>query len=215
LPHTTPNRPILSTQENLTMTKAIVLGTGLVTAVAVAALTRADDRPAATTAAQPVAKAADEPAITEAVVVLHPTQGSEVHGVVRFVQKGDAVQITGEVTGLKPGLHGFHVHQYGDCTAPDGTSTGGHFNPSNMPHGGPDADHRHVGDLGNIKADDTGKATINMTDKMIRLNGPHSIIGRGMIVHAGADDLKTQPTGDAGGRVACGVIGVANPMKKK
>ncbi len=145
----------------------------------------------------------------KAVCVLTPTKGSMVQGVIAFTQKGDAIEIAGEVTGLTPGKHGFHVHEFGDLNSPDGTATGGHFNPDKEKHGGPHDKERHVGDLGNIEAGPDGKATVHMTDKLIRLHGPHSIIGRGLIVHAKADDLKSQPTGDAGGRVAHGVIGVA------
>jgi Cu-Zn family superoxide dismutase len=151
----------------------------------------------------------------KAVAALHPTEGNKVTGIVFFAQKNGYVEITGEVSGLTPGLHGFHIHEYGDFSAKDGKSAGGHFNPTNMPHGGPDDAMRHVGDLGNLQADAGGKATVKIHDKVIKLNGPHSIIGRGLVVHAKADDLKTQPTGDAGDRVAVGVIGVANPSPKK
>jgi Cu-Zn family superoxide dismutase len=101
------------------------------------------------------------------------------------------------------------VHELGDCTAPDGTSAGGHFNPEGMPHGAPADAQRHVGDLGNLTADDSGMAHYERTDDVIALSGDHSIVGRGIIVHAGADDLTSQPTGAAGARVACGVIGIA------
>ena len=164
-------------------------------------------------AAQPPKKGGPPAAVTEAIAVLHPTAGNKVQGVVRFTIRGDAVHVTGEVTGLTPGLHGFHIHEFGDCSAPDGTSTGGHFNPTGMMHGAPDAEMHHAGDLGNIKADDSGKAVVNVTMKGMHLVGPMGIIGHGLIVHAKADDLKTQPTGDAGGRVACAVIGIAGPRK--
>jgi Cu-Zn family superoxide dismutase len=156
----------------------------------------------------------------KAICVIQPLTGSKdqpkVSGVVVFTQKGDVVEITGRITGLTPGLHGFHVHEFGDLTSKDGLATGGHFNPDKMPHAGPKAEKRHVGDLGNVEADASGTAVLNTTDKIIKLHGPHSIIGRGLIVHAKADDEKTQPTGDAGGRVGGGVIGVANdaPPKK-
>jgi superoxide dismutase, Cu-Zn family len=145
----------------------------------------------------------------KAICVLTPTKGSKVHGSVAFTVKGDAIEITGEITGLTPGKHGFHVHEFGDLSSTDGMATGGHFNPDKEKHGGPDDKERHAGDLGNIVADENGKALLKMTDKLIRLSGEHSIVGRGLIVHAKEDDLKTQPTGDAGGRVAQGVIGVA------
>jgi Cu-Zn family superoxide dismutase len=151
------------------------------------------------------------PSVPEAVAVLYPTDGNDVRGTVHFVDSGEGIRVIADVQGLTAGLHGFHVHQYGDCTAPDGTSAGGHFNPENAPHGAPSDAERHVGDLGNISADDMGMAHLEMTDTVIALNGAHSILGRGIIVHAGEDDLTSQPTGNAGARVACGVIGVANP----
>jgi len=147
--------------------------------------------------------------IQKAVCVLHPTKGNETGGIITFIQTEDGVKIVADVEGLTPGKHGFHIHQYGDCSAPDGTSTGGHFNPTNEKHGSPDAEERHVGDLGNLVADDNGRAHYERLDKVISLNGPNSIIGRGIIVHAGEDDFVTQPTGNAGARVADGVIGIA------
>jgi Cu-Zn family superoxide dismutase len=154
---------------------------------------------------------ADEPAAgRKAVCVLHHTQGNQAHGHVTFTEKGDEVEISGEIAGLTPGMHAFHVHEFGDCSSPDAMSAGGHFNPEKKPHGDIHAEERHVGDLGNIKADEDGKATIHITDKVIKLHGPHSIVGRAVIVHAKPDDFS-QPVGNAGGRVACGVIGIAKP----
>lgn len=147
--------------------------------------------------------------IKKAICVLHPTAGNEVTGIVTFTDSPEGVVVEATVEGLTPGKHGFHVHHYGDCSAPDGTSAGGHFNPDGTDHGGPHAHVRHVGDLGNLEADENGKAHYRMVDKMLELNGAHSIIGRSIIVHAGEDDLTSQPTGAAGARVAYGVIGVA------
>lgn len=149
---------------------------------------------------------------TEAVAVLYPTEGNEAHGMVHFIEVDSRVRVVADLEGLAPGAHGFHVHQYGDCSAPDGTSAGGHFNPDGTPHGAPDASERHVGDLGNVSADDTGKAHLEWTDSFLSFSGPHSILGRGVIVHAEADDFTSQPTGNAGARVACGVIGIAQPQ---
>jgi Cu-Zn family superoxide dismutase len=146
---------------------------------------------------------------TKAVAVLMPTAGSNVHGVVTFAMTSGGVRITARVEGLTAGGHGFHVHEYGDCSAPDGTSAGGHFNPAGVSHGGPDAPTRHVGDLGNLTADAQGVASYDRTDAQVSLTGPNAIIGRGVIVHAQADDFTSQPTGAAGARVACGVIGIA------
>jgi Cu-Zn family superoxide dismutase len=151
-------------------------------------------------------KKADGP--TKAVCVLTPTKDSKVHGIITFTVKGDEVQVTGKVEGLTPGEHGFHVHEFGDINSADGMATGGHFDSDAHKHGPEDAAERHTGDLGNIKAGEDGVATIDKTDKVIKLSGPNSIIGRGLIVHAKADDYS-QPTGNAGGRVAQGVIGVA------
>lgn len=146
-----------------------------------------------------------------AVAVLVATKGNTVSGVVRFTQTDKGVRVVAEVTGLSPGDHGFHVHEFGDLTSSDGTSAGGHFNPTQAKHGAPDAGERHIGDLGNLKADAEGRATLDYVDPLLKLDGPHSILGRGLVVHASADDLKSQPTGNAGARVAVGVIGVAKP----
>jgi Cu-Zn family superoxide dismutase len=101
------------------------------------------------------------------------------------------------------------VHEFGDCSSADGAAAGGHFNPGGSPHAGPDAAARHVGDLGNLTADTQGMAGYDRTDRVVRLDGEHAVIGRAVIVHAAPDDLATQPTGAAGARLACGVIGVA------
>lgn len=148
--------------------------------------------------------------VTKAVAVLHATKkGGDVHGKVTFTQTPKGVLVEGTIEGLTPGLHGFHVHEFGDCSSDDAMSAGGHFNPTNQPHAGPHADKRHVGDLGNIEANDKGVAKIDLVDTAITFSGATSIIGRGLIVHAKADDLKSAPAGAAGDRVACGVIGVA------
>jgi Cu-Zn family superoxide dismutase len=148
---------------------------------------------------------------TKAIAVLHPTKGSNVEGVVTFTKTGGEVKIVAEVSGLTPGNHGFHIHEFGDCSSPDGKAAGGHFNPTNNPHAGHDDAQRHEGDMGNLEADASGKAHLELTDKMMTMSGENSIIGRGVIVHEKADDLKSQPVGNAGGRVACGVIGIAKP----
>jgi Cu-Zn family superoxide dismutase len=147
---------------------------------------------------------------SKAVAVLHPTAGNNLSGTVTFTQVADGVQVRAEVTGLTPGNHGFHVHEFGDCSAADASSAGGHFNPTHKPHAGPDAPERHEGDMGNIQADATGKAKLEYVDHQISLtNDERSVIGRSVVVHAKADDLKSQPSGDSGARVACGVIGWA------
>jgi len=149
------------------------------------------------------------PAPLRAIAVLHPAQGDDVHGTITFREVVDGVRVEGEITGLAPGKHGFHVHEFGDCSAPDASSAGGHFNPTNQPHGAPDSSERHEGDMGNVEADSSGVAKVNYLDHVLSFVGAKSLIGRAVIVHAKADDLKSQPAGDAGARVACGVIGWA------
>lgn len=140
------------------------------------------------------------------VATMMPVNNSGVYGSVTFSKTDDGVSIEGSFEGLTPGSHGFHIHEYGDCTADDGTSAGGHFNPSNNEHGAPTDELRHMGDLGNIEANEEGMASVSVNDPMVSLE---QILGRGVIIHAGEDDLQSQPTGAAGSRVACGVIGVA------
>lgn len=149
---------------------------------------------------------------TQAVSVVHPTAESEAMGTVTFTKVEEGVRVQGEFEGLSQGKHGFHIHQYGDCRADDGTSAGGHYNPSGEKHGSPTQDARHMGDMGNLLAGEDGTATIDYVDSHIKLNGPNSIMGRGIIIHGGADDFESQPSGAAGPRMACGVIGVANPQ---
>jgi superoxide dismutase, Cu-Zn family len=156
-------------------------------------------------------RSADEASVTKAVAVLSSTTGHNVSGTVTFAKVEGGVKIVADVAGLTPGKHGFHIHEFGDCSAPDAMSAGGHFNPHHMQHGAPDASVRHAGDFGNLEADDSGKAHYERMDAMISLAGADSIVGHAVIVHEKVDDLKTQPTGNAGARVACGVIGVAKP----
>jgi len=179
----------------------------LVFAAGLAAAALADEKPAA----KPAAKAAggSASAVTHAIAVLHPGKDSKVAGTVHFKKEGSGVHVTGTLTGLAAGNHGFHIHEFGDCSAADFTSAGGHFNPAGNPHGGPKDPKRHEGDMGNIEATPDGNATIDYVDSELRFEGTRSIVGRGVIVHANPDDFKTQPTGNAGGRVACGVIGIA------
>ncbi|NNJ27919.1 superoxide dismutase family protein [Alienimonas chondri] len=159
--------------------------------------------------ATPDMKSKKAPVVTKAVCVLMPVGDSKVSGVLHFEQAGDSVKVTGEVKGLEPGEHGFHVHQFGDLTDMEtGKSAGGHMDVGEHKHGKPSDKERHTGDLGNITADENGVAKVEMTDSVISLNGAHSIVGRGFIVHADPDDFG-QPTGNAGARVAIGAIGVA------
>lgn len=148
--------------------------------------------------------------VTKAIAVLHPTKsGGEASGEVKFTKVEGGIEVDAEIRGLTPGLHGFHIHEFGDPSSPDAMSAGGHFNPDKTEHGGPHGDKRHVGDLGNIEANARGVAKLKVVDPNLAFSGSHSIIGRGLVVHEKADDLKGQPAGNAGGRVAVGVIGIA------
>jgi Cu-Zn family superoxide dismutase len=148
-------------------------------------------------------------AVTKAIAVLVPTKGSTVRGIVTFEVVKGGVRVVASISGLSPGKHGFHIHEFGDCSSEDGMAAGAHFNPTTMPHSGPMSEKRHVGDLGNVEADQDGNARVDYVDSMLKLEGPASILGRAVIVHEKEDDFRTQPTGNAGGRLACGVIGVA------
>jgi Cu-Zn family superoxide dismutase len=163
-----------------------------------------------TQAAQHDEKKADAEVTTKAVAVLFATKGSDVKGRVTFTQDGRSIHVHAEISGLSPGEHGFHIHEFG-VWSEDGMASGGHFNPSKEPHASPEAPKRHVGDLGNVTANASGHVTYDLEDSHLSFHGPHSIIGRGLVVHEKVDDLKTQPTGNAGGRLAVGVIGVAKP----
>jgi Cu-Zn family superoxide dismutase len=148
----------------------------------------------------------DEP--LRATAALQPTKGSKAFGEVTFEQVGDKVHVVVFAQGLKPGQdHGFHIHEAGDCSSGDGMSAKGHFNPHGKPHGDPAKPDRHAGDLPSLKADKSGRAKLDvMVDAISIGSGAGNIVGRGMIIHADPDDYKTQPTGNAGARLACGVI---------
>jgi len=150
--------------------------------------------------------------IKSAIAVIYPTKGNMVNGVVTFTKVANGIKVSARLTGLTPGKHGFHIHENGDCSSEDGTSAGGHFNPMHMQHGAPTDAQRHEGDFGNIMADSTGNAILEWVDPMIAFEGPNSIIGRAVIVHASEDDLVSQPSGAAGARIGCGVIGVQDGM---
>ncbi|WP_420454600.1 superoxide dismutase family protein [Rubrivirga sp.] len=172
----------------------------------------ADD---ATPTTEPVADAVAEIVPSgpdRAVAQIAEVDGSGVSGSVEFIDLDDAVEIRYNLSGLSAGMHGFHVHQTGDC-GPDSTGTpagaaGGHLNPLASPHGAPSARpvQRHAGDLGNVEADASGRAVGVRVDSVLAFDGPTSFLGKAMLVHGGEDDLASQPSGDAGARVGCGVI---------
>lgn len=141
-----------------------------------------------------------------ATAKLNPTKDSTARGEVTFTQEAKGVRVVGSFNGLQMGEHGFHIHEKGDCSAPDGASAGGHFNPTSKPHAARETADRHAGDLGNVKADPYSMGRVDFVDEHISLDGPNSIIGKAVILHAQKDDFTTQPTGNAGARLACGVI---------
>lgn len=144
----------------------------------------------------------------KATAALKPTKGNKTYGEVTFEQVGNKVRVVANIVGLKPNAeHGFHVHEAGDCSSGDGMSAKGHFNPYGKPHGHYGSSERHAGDMPNLKADKEGRARLNVELDTITVKpGPASIVGRGLIVHADPDDYKSQPTGNAGARLACAVI---------
>ena len=152
--------------------------------------------------------------VKQLVAVMHPTAGNKCSGVVRFTEAGGAVSVSAELEGLTPNAkHAMHIHDFGDGTGTDGMKAGGHYNPEGHQHGLPETSARHAGDLGNVQADANGKASYKITVNNVSLVGmKNPIIGRGVIVHAKPDD-GGQPTGNAGGRIGVGVIGIANPAQ--
>jgi len=154
---------------------------------------------------QPSGQMGEEPRATAG---LQPTQGNKAFGEVTFEQQGEKLHVLANVQGLKPGAeHGFHIHEAGDCSAPDASSAKGHFNPTGKPHGNPAAADHHAGDLPALKAGKDGRAKLDTTITGVTLGpGSTSIMGRGLVIHADPDDYTSQPAGNSGARIACGVI---------
>jgi len=146
---------------------------------------------------------------SSASVVLAPASASLVSGKLSAMPMGDGVHLTGEIGGLpRNSVHAIHIHEKGDCSAADASSAGGHFNPAASAHGKVGAGPHHAGDMDNIVANAQGVARVDVHASGVTLGGgaANDVAGRAVIVHAAADDYRTQPTGNAGGRVACGVI---------
>lgn len=182
--------------------------------VAIAGKSEAQSSPEPKTEPAPTAETkADTPAPADAGPVgveLKSAEGKNVAGTLSLKAASEGVMIEGKITGLSAGSHGFHVHEQGDCSAADFSTAGAHFNPTGQEHGSPTDAKRHAGDMGNLEVSEDGSVTVAMTLHGVTLGeGENSLVGRAIIVHEKADDLKTQPSGDAGGRVACGVIGPA------
>jgi superoxide dismutase, Cu-Zn family len=161
-------------------------------------------------------QSADWSEVSKAVAVLHPTEGNSVKGLVMLIETNGVMTIHVDLEGLKPNsTHGFHIHQWGDGRAADATSAGDHYAPQGHRHGAPDDEEHHAGDLGNLQADAEGRVQHKMTVDFISIAGTKNpVLGRAVIIHAEADDFESQPTGAAGARLACGVIGIANPNFK-
>jgi len=140
-------------------------------------------------------------------VVLSPTgAGQDARGTIHLVEKEDALQLKGSFQGLSKGRYAFHIHEKGSC-AERGEAAGPHFNPTGKPHGAPDAAERHAGDLGNIESTGASSTTVDIHDKVLKSVGLQGLKGRSIVLHEAPDDLKSQPSGNAGARIACGVIG--------
>ena len=162
-------------------------------------------------ASQPASDAAAHSAGTasSAHAALAPASGSLVSGTLAFVPMGDGVHVTGDIGGLAPNsTHGFHIHEKGDCSAADASSAGGHFNPSGEAHGRASAPHHHLGDNDNLVADANGVAHVDahFAGAVLGGGGADDIVGKAVVVHANADDYASQPSGNAGARIGCGVI---------
>jgi superoxide dismutase, Cu-Zn family len=215
---TTTRSAIVTTTRNAVtpMTMAMVSTLGL---LALAGCAKNESAPADSAATDPATTASTDPATTpppaasaaagQHRVNLIPGQGGNVAGALDLVMGDGAVVATGLVTGLAPeSVHGFHVHEKGDCSSPDFKSAGEHFNPTAQQHGNPSSPPHHLGDVPNLTANSEGKADVNVRIEGVTLGdgGANDLVGKAVVVHAEADDYKTQPAGNSGDRIACGVI---------
>ncbi len=158
-------------------------------------------------ASPPPVNAAAQSTVERARVNLSPASGSLVSGRLTVAPMGDGVHFTGQVGGLEPNsTHAIHIHEKGDCSAADASSAGGHFSPDGQPHGKVGTPTHHAGDMNNIQANAQGVAEVSVHASRTSLGGPNSVLDRAVVVHAEPDDYTSQPSGDAGARVACGLI---------
>ena len=181
----------------------LVLGISVLFAACAPKEEAAAPEPSAAPEPEPV----EETAPTSALAVLQPRGDSEVSGMVSFAETADGVLVVADIARVAPGMHGLHLHELGDCSSEDFKSTGGHFNPTDSPHGAPTDEVRHAGDFGNIEIGEDGAGHLELTTTMLTVaDGPNTVMGRAIILHEGEDDLVSQPTGAAGGRIGCGVV---------
>ena len=148
----------------------------------------------------------------QAIAIIGPASGSNLTGTATFTQNGDTITLVVEIQNVSPGLHAVHIHEKGDCSSPDGTSAGGHWNPTNVAHGKWGEGEFHLGDIGNITVGEDGTGKIELTTNLWEMGtgSDLDVVGRGIIVHADADDFTSQPSGNAGARIGCGAIQLAN-----
>jgi Cu-Zn family superoxide dismutase len=154
------------------------------------------------------ATTAKPPAGAQAKATIEARSGSNVRGWSTFTERSTGgVAVVVHVENATPGTHGIHVHEKGDCSAPDASSAGGHFNPGGMPHAGPTEAHRHAGDLGNITVESNGTGHLEIVSDLLTVRpGPNSVAGKSIVLHEKADDLTSQPAGNSGARIGCGAI---------
>ena len=165
--------------------------------------------PATPTVAAAATEVVQPSGVATARTLLSPTEGNTANGELMLVAEGDSLRISGTLRGLAPNTeHGFHIHETGDCSAPDASSAGPHFNPDNHPHGNPDAPPHHAGDMLNLMSDADGIAPVNEHVSNVSLGdgSSHDVMGRALVLHQKQDDYVSQPAGDSGPRIACGVI---------
>lgn len=160
---------------------------------------------AARVSREEIAEVRSQLPIQHAIAAVNPTKGYQASGIIIFTAVRDGVRVIAELEGLSPGKHGLNIHEY-DCCSEDASSAGQHYNPLRTKHGSPFSAERHMGDLGNVVADLSGHASYDYVDPVIQLNGPYSIIGKSILVHANADDYTTQPSGNTGAGIGFGII---------
>jgi Cu-Zn family superoxide dismutase len=163
---------------------------------------------AGSAAGKPAAGSAEAASVQRATATLAPTKGNQAHGTATFTRDGAQIKVEVKLENTPPGVHAVHVHETGDCSADDASSAGGHWNPTTKDHGHWGVDPFHLGDIGNVTVGEDGSGSIALSTDLWSLGSGSSndVLGHAVIVHASPDDFQTQPTGAAGGRIACGVI---------